>query len=109
MTELVSDNILVTRLPLREAARGYIISLRASRYSPRYIGSVEMCLRFLADYAEAQGWLPVSEITATHLEEYLVYLQERPRWVGKADHQQKPLSASGVETHYSIRTFFTWL
>jgi len=28
-TQVVSDNILVTKLPLREAARGYLISLKA--------------------------------------------------------------------------------
>jgi len=38
----------------------------------------------------------------------LVYLQERPRWVGSSD--QRPVSASSVETHYRrIKTFFNWL
>ena len=36
-TWLVSDNILVTKLSPREAARGYLVRLNASRYSPRYI------------------------------------------------------------------------
>ena len=79
---MFSDNILVTKLPLREAARGYLISLRASRYSPCYIEAMEMALRLLADYAEAQGWPQISGLSASRIEEYLVYLQERSRWFG---------------------------
>jgi len=54
---LVSDNILVTKLSLREAARGYLISLKASRYSPRYIrsGGAERYLRI------AGGWRRIPE------------------------------------------------
>ncbi len=32
-TELVTDNVLVTELPPKEAARGYLISLKVSSYS----------------------------------------------------------------------------
>jgi hypothetical protein len=74
---VVFDNILVKVLSLREAIRGYLISLKASRYSPRYIEVVEMSLRLLADYAEMQGWREVGHITASHIEEYLVYLRYR--------------------------------
>ena len=35
---------------------------------------MEMVLRLLLDYAEAQGWAEVSQLTVSHLEEYLVYL-----------------------------------
>jgi hypothetical protein len=35
---------------------------------------MEMVLRLLLDYAEVQGWTGVSRLTASHLEEYLVYL-----------------------------------
>ena len=105
---MVFDNILVTPLSLQKAGRGYLISLRASRYSPSYIASVEMCLRFLTDYGESHHWPEISGLTASHIEEYLVYIQERPRWFGKSD--QSPASASSVETHYRrIKTFFNWL
>ena len=105
---MVFDNILVEQISLREAARGYVISLRASRYSPRYVESVEMCLRFLSEYAEARGWPEISRFTASHIEEYLVYLQEKPRRLGNSD--QRPVSASSVETHYRrIKTFFCLL
>lgn len=73
------------------------------------IESVEMCLRFLANYGEAHGWPEVSKLATSHIEEYLVSLQERPRWVGKSE-EQRSVSASSVETHYRrIKTFFNWL
>ena len=71
---------------------------------------MDMSLRLLADYAELQGWPETSRLTTSHIEEYLVYLQERPRWFGKREHQNAPVSASSVETHYRrLKTFFRWL
>jgi len=57
---LVFDNILVTPPPLRETGRGYLISLKASRYSPSYVASAEMCLRFFIDYGESHHWPEIS-------------------------------------------------
>ena len=69
-----------------------------------------MVLHLLLDYAEAQDWPETSQLTASHAEEYLVYLQECPRWFGKRDHHKAPMSASSVETHYRcLKTFFGWL
>lgn len=71
---------------------------------------MEMTLRLLVDYAEARGWPEVSRLTVSHLEEYLVYLQQRPRWFGTRDSQKVLVSASSVETHYRrLKTFFNWL
>lgn len=74
---------------------------------------MEMCLRLLVDYAEAQRWPETSRLTASHIEEYLVYLQERPRWFNRRDWQKtsvSAVSASSVETHYRrLKTFFRWL
>jgi len=106
---LVSDNILVEKLLLGEAVRGYHLSLKASRYSSGYIASMEICLRGLAEYARAHRWPGVSRITTLHIEEYLVYLQERPSQLGKRSPKPR-LSASSVETHYRrLKTFFAWL
>jgi len=107
---LVSDNILVTKLSFREAARDYLISLKASHYSTRYIEAMEMSLRLLVDYSEAQDWPSVSRLTASYLEEYLFYLQQRPRWFGMRDANKGPVSASSAETHYRrLKTFFRFL
>jgi len=65
---VVSDNILVTKLSPKEAARGYLISLKASSYSPRYIEAMEMSLRLFADYAEVQGWPEPSRLTVVNLQ-----------------------------------------
>jgi len=73
---VVSDNILVTKLSPKEATRGYLISLKASSYSPRYIEAMELALRLFTDYAEAQRWPEVSQLTASHIKDYLVYLCE---------------------------------
>ena len=69
-----------------------------------------MTLRLFADYAKAQGWPEVAELTTSHIEEYLVHLRERPRWFGKRGSQQTPVSDSSIETHYRrLKTFFHWL
>ncbi len=111
--EVASSNLVFRSSEAKPAmgvARGYILSLRASRYSPTCIVSMEICLRFLADYGKAHDWPEASKITTSHIEEYLVYLQERPRWIGKSGGKPKPLSANSVETHYRrIKTFFSWL
>ena len=44
-----------------------------------------MTLRLLADYSDVRGWPGIPQLTASHIEEYLVYLQERPRWFGDTE------------------------
>lgn len=100
------------RLLLREAARGFLISLRASnRYAPRYLESLEFSLALLADYAEAHNWPSIPDVTTAHLEQYLVHLQQRPRWFGERDRAaQRPPSQSHIETQYRrIKRFYNWL
>jgi len=71
---------------------------------------MELVLRLFTDYAEAQGWPEVSRLTASHIEDYLVYLRERPRWFGKHGCRKTPMSDSSVETNYRrLKTFFCWL
>lgn len=71
---------------------------------------MEMVLRLFTDYAEAQGWPETSQLTVSHIEQYLVYLRDRPRWFGKRGHQKVPVSDSSVESHYRrLKTFFHWL
>lgn len=98
-------------LSLRDAAKGYLVSCRASnRYAPSTLTTKEFSLGLLAEYAEAQGWPGVAQITASHVEDYLVYLQERPRWFGERDKAKKPPSQAHLETQYRrIKTFFNWL
>ena len=68
-------------LSVRHAAKGFLLSLRASnRYAPSSLQSLESGLAFLAQYAEAQDWPGVQGLTTAHIEEYLAYLQIRPRW-----------------------------
>lgn len=104
----------VSVLPLfsvREAAKGFIISLRASnRYSPKYLTELESALALFARYAESQEWPSVASITTAHVEDYLAYLQVRPRWFGDRDTKGKPLSQSYIETQYRrLKRFFNWL
>ena len=68
-------------LSLREASRGFIISLRASnRYSPAYLETLSRSLAFLSHHAEKNGWPEVARITVGHIEEYLTALQTMPRY-----------------------------
>lgn len=71
---------------------------------------MEMSLRLFIDYAETQKWSEISQITVSHVEEYLVFLRERPRWFGNRDSRKAPVSDSSVETHYRrLKTFFHWV
>ena len=50
--------------PIRDAAKGFLISLRASnRYAPSYLEALERSLAFLSTYAEAQAWPSVDQLT----------------------------------------------
>lgn len=104
----VSDLCL---LPVREAAKGFLISLRASnRYSDSYLAALETALAFLADYSEGQGWPGIEEVTVSHIEEYLLHFQTRPRWFGERGQADKPPSQSYIETQYRrLKRFFNWL
>lgn len=96
---------------VREAAKGFIISLRASNsYSPKYLTELESPLALFARYAEGHDWPGADRITTAHVEEYLAYLQVRPRWFGDRDTKGKPLSQSYIETQYRrLKRFFNWL
>ena len=97
---------------LREAGKGFLLSLRASnRYAPSYLDSLETALGLLCSYAEEQHWPPARDITTSHIEEYLVYLQTRPRWFGeRGSGKPRPVSQGHIETQYRrIRRFFEWL
>ncbi len=98
--------------PVRDAAKGFLISLRASnRYAPSYLEDLERSLAFLATYAEAEGWPAVHHLTTFHIETYLASFQSRTRWFGERDGKAaKPLSQSYIETQYRrIKRFFNWL
>ena len=104
--KMVRDH-LVVGFRVREVGRGFLISMRASgHYSHRYHEGMEETLALLAVYGEEHNWPPVADLTTTHLEEYLAYLQERPLFSGRPGR----LSPKSVETHYGrINVFFTWL
>ena len=97
--------------PLRGAAKRFITSLRASnRYSPHYLSALEFSLAILADYAEQSEWPGVGELGPEHLEQYLAYLQTRPRWFGERDNSARAPSQSHIETQYRrMNRFFNWL
>ena len=105
----VSDLCL---FPVRDAAKGFLISLRASnRYAPSYLEALERSLAFLASYADDQAWPAVHQLTTFHIETYLASLQSRTRWFGERDRKAaKPISQSYIETQYRrIKRFFGWL
>ena len=104
---MVVDSILFS-ISLRDAGRGFLISLRASsRYSSRYLDALEATVALLCDYAEPRGWPQVKTITTGHIESYLAYLQVRPRWFRESS---RSLSQSTIETTYRrLLTFFNWL
>lgn len=74
---MAAKRLLISALATAGAVRG------SGSYSPSTLETKEFSLALLADYAEAQGWPGVEGITAAHVEEYLYYLQTRPRWFGE--------------------------
>jgi hypothetical protein len=97
-------------LSIRDAAKGFIISLSSSgRYTDSYLEALENGVALLAAYADEHHWPGVAEITTAHLEEYLHYLARRPRWFGIRK-SQKLVSKSYVNTQYRrLSRFFNWL
>jgi len=79
------------RFQLREAAKGFIISFRASScHKSTYLETLERTIAYLCEYAENNDWPTVFEITTADLEEYLTYLQDRSRWFGEGHKQRIP-------------------
>ena len=56
-------------------------------------------------------WPCIREITTEHLEDYLTYLQERPRWFGeRAYAKPKKLSKGYINAQYRrLHRFFKWV
>ena len=96
-------------LDLRTAGQRFLISLRASNsYSPSYLASLGVSLGLLSAYAEENDWPGVAGITSYHIEEYLIHLQERPKWFGAQG--KGNLSQSYIEVQYRrIKRFCNWL
>ena len=102
----------VSDLSLREAGRGFIISLKASgRYAESYLDSLERTVALAALFAEEHTWPAVKHITTTHIEEYLAYLQTRPRWFGERETTNpRQLSRGHINGQYRrLHRFFNWL
>ncbi len=106
--KLVSDLHLFT---IREAGKAFLISLKASnRYADGYLRELELAVALLSGFAEEHGWPAVLELNTSHLEEYLLSLQTRPRWFGRQGKSQQPPSQSYIETQYRrLKRFFNWL
>ena len=97
---------------LREAGRGFIVSLKASnRYSASYLDSLERTIALAALFSEERRWPPVRGITTAHIEEYLAYLRERPRWFGTRESADPQTVSQGyIDARYRrLNRFFKWL
>ena len=103
----VTDNNLIS---IREAAKGFLISMRVANNSQRYLETLEGTLALFAVFAEEQGWPAIADVTAGRIEEYLGYVQTRPRWFGQRDSTLRSPSQSYVASqHTRIKRFFNWL
>ena len=90
----VIDRGLFSKPGVREAGRVFLISLKTSNgYTDSYLDVLERSVALLASYAEDAEWPPIGDLTTSHVEEYLIYLQERPRWFG-AQGNRKPRKMS---------------
>ena len=98
---------------IRVSGSSFLVSLKASnRYSKSYLDSLELSIALLADYGERQGWPDIASLTTSHLEEYLYYVQTRPKWFGERKISEPPESPSQsyIESQYRrLKRFFNWL
>ena len=103
----VKQDLHLCLLSVREAGRGFIVSLRAAgQTSQSYHSSLEIAVALLADYAEGNGWPGLERLTTAHIEEYLILLRSRPKWFEIRKTLEK-VSESYVETQYRrLSTFF---
>ncbi len=102
----------VSDLCHREAGRGFIVSLKASnRYSASYLDSLERTIALAAPFSEERRWPPVRGIATGHIEEYLAYLRERPRWFGTRESSNpRAVSQGYIDAQYRrLNRFFNWL
>lgn len=103
---------LVSDLCLREAGRGFIISLKASnRYSKTYLDALEQAVALSSLFAEEQNWPSVAAITTAHIEDYLAYLQHRPLWFGEREPGSSRTASPGyINAQYRrLNRFFNWM
>ena len=62
-------------------------------------------------YSEEQGWPGVREITVSHIEDYLAYLQDSEHWFGERTYAEpRKLSKGRINARYRrLNRFFNWL
>ncbi len=96
---------------IRSAGKGFIIHLRAASAAPSYIAPFETTIAFLANYAEANKWPALQDISTAHLEEYLAWFSQRPLGFGEvASISHRTPSSGYLGTQYRrLNRFFSWL
>ena len=96
-------------LSLRFGIDNFLLDLEISNRSNGTIQAQRIVLGFMADFADETQWPSLQDITKAHLRQYLAVLKSRPRWFGKRESAQTPISDSYYETHYRrIKGFFNW-
>ena len=96
-------------LSLRFGIDNFLLDLEISNRSNGTIQAQRIVLGFMADFADEAQWPSLQDITKAHLRQYLAVLKSRPRWFGKRESAQTPVSDSYYETHYRrIKRFFNW-
>lgn len=78
-------------LSTAESTSDYFLDLEIFNRAPGTIENYRSTLTDLAAYAGRQGWPHLSEISKSHLRQYLVELKSRPRWFGQRDGTQRLL------------------
>ena len=103
--------VFLLELTLKEASKGFLISLRASRsYADSYLSALESALAFLAEYSESQRWPTVGNLTVAHLEDYFAWFAGRPIWFGlQGDMDRTPSNSYLDVNHRRLNRFFGWL
>jgi len=105
--KVVSD-LKLSGPSLREVARGFMISIRASAsHAPGSLGTLENTLAMISLYGEENNWPECLSITTEHLESYLAYFRTRPLW--NSQNSSRNPSTAYLEGQYRrLKQFFGW-
>ena len=98
-------------ISLESVIRDYILNCTVEGKSPKTISDYQSVLRNFLWYCRNNKFPELSEITTTHIRQFLFYLRsETNRWGMNSPGVRKPASQTTANDYYrALHSFFNWL
>lgn len=95
----MSVNTLLTR---------YSLTAQAEGLSPKTVRHVKLSMGLFGSFMG--GIEDVGKVTGDDLRRFIVAMQQRPKWAGRAQQSRQKVSAAAIASYCrSIKSFFAWL